>query len=214
MPNIPSLPPRSAPRVTFSALVDVLTQPSHRLVGLLKKQKYPNPGPVFGYKKAREQLSNWAVNGTPPNLQDPALRDHEVDALTAAIQVFGTGQALLPDGATSASKPGLEQQWSVNGVDISVFPDLVVSGDVRGTPATGAVKFFLRKDPTTVGPTLAALIYYHRRHIIQDPDIDPSLCAVVDVQAGEIYAATGSYRRLVSQIESSCTLIAAVWASV
>src|SRR5690349_4450257 len=140
MTNVASLPARPHPRITFSALVDVLTSPAHRLHSILQPQKYPKPGPVFGYKKATEQLVEWFVDGTALNPTDQALRDHEIDALFAAQSVPGAPAALLPAGTASCSVPSDEPTWNIAGVEISFFPDLLIHGNVGRSQATGAVK--------------------------------------------------------------------------
>ncbi len=216
MAIVNSLPPRATPRVTFSALVDVLASPAHRLLPILHQQKYPKPGPVFGYKKATEQLVDWFVNGTTPNPEAPSLRDHEVDALNSALALPGVPSSLLPAGTLVASVPTTEPTWTVEGVEVSFSPDLLISGTIgrKGVPATGAVKLYLRKDPTTVGPMLAALIYFHRSQIVGDNLAEPGLCGIVDIQAGIVHTATGNYQRLVNQVQQACQVIAAVWPGI
>lgn len=207
MSHVAQLPPRNTPRVTFSALVDILSQPSHRLPAIIKPQKYPKPGPVFGYKKATAQLVDWFVNGTPLDPTDPGLRDHEIDVLDAANNAGGKS-ALWPVAATSASHPPNSSVWSVAGVEISFAPDVLLRSSGG---STGALKLYLRKDPTAVGPTMAALLYYHRAQIACDPNTDPALCAVTDVQCGLVHVATGSFQRLVAQVQSACQVVAATW---
>lgn len=211
MNKVISIPPRPNPRVTFSALADVLTSPTHRIPGLLQPQKYPKPGPVFGYKKTREQLAEWLTNGTPLNPNAPSLREHEAYALGAALSISGGPSSLLPSGTTSTRDASLEPTWLVAGVEVSFSPDLIVTGTVGKTQATGAIKLYMRKEPLSVGPMLAALLYYHRAQVANDATADPSLCGVTDVQAGIVYTATGSYQRLVSQVQNACQVIAAVW---
>lgn len=214
MTHVASLPVRPQPRVTFSALIDVLSQPSHRVPVILRSQKFPKPGPVFGYKNATRQLVEWFVHGTALNRNDPILRDHEVAALDDAIQ-NGPQSALWPAGASAASYPPTQSTWSVNGVEISFRPDVLLEGqgrkEGRKAAATGALKLYLRRDPTTVGPMMAALLYYHRSKVALDPDVDPALCAVTDVQTGVVHAATGSYQRLWNQVNHACQVIASVW---
>jgi hypothetical protein len=199
--------------VTFSALVDVLSQPAYRLPSILKAHKYPKPGPVFGYKKATAQIVDWLVKGTPLDVSEVGLRDHEIDALDALTEL-GTAAAILPGGATSASRPPASSSWIVNGVEVSFAPDVLLNGRIRKHDATGALKLYLRREPTTVGPMLAALLYYHRSQIVGDADADPALCAVTDVHSGVVHVATGSYQRLVNQIEATCTVIASTWPTV
>lgn len=202
---------RATPRITFSALGDALSQPAHRLVTILTNQKHPKPGPVFGYKKAKEQLVSNFINGTAINLNDPSLRAHEVHALAAAVS-NGTPTGLWPAGATSASQAPPQSTITLAGVDISFSPDALLDGTVKKSAATGAIKLYLRKDPTTVGPMLAALLYFHRSQV--DAATDPSLCAIVDVQSGIVHVATGNFQRLVNQSSALCQVIAATWPSI
>lgn len=213
MTNIPPMSPRTTPRMTFSAMVDILSQPSYRLPAILKDHKYPARGPIFGYRQATEQLVSWFVDGTALDPSAPGLRDYEVAALNAAQQA-GTPAGLWPPGAVRATHPPKSSLWSLNGVEISFSPDVLLEGTVKRTNATGAVKLYLRKDPTTVGPMMAALLFFHRSQIACDPDVDPALCAVTDVQAGMVYSATGSFQRVVAQVQAACQVIASVWPSI
>jgi hypothetical protein len=215
MGSVPALKPRKRPRVTFSSLVDILSSPAHRLVPLLQAQKYPQPGPVFGYKKAAEQLVRWLHTGVQPNPNDPGLRDHESLALFGALAIPGAPSALLPAGANAVSIPTKEPAWTVGKVEISVFPDLLVHRKVgRKVRANGAAKLYFRKDPLTTGPALAALLYFHRSQVLGDSMADPSLCAVTDVQSGLVYTATGSYQRLLGQVQNACKVIESLWPSI
>lgn len=212
MTIVQQLEPRPNPRVTFSALVEVLSSPTHRLIPILQSQKYPKPGPVFGYKKAVEQLVQHFVNGAQLDPASPDLREHEAYAI-AAVQQVGPA-ALMPAEVTSCSVHPRSSSWFLGAVEVSFSPDLLVEGTVRRSRATGAVKFYMRKDPTSVGPTMAALLYYHRSQVIQDPDTDPELCVVSDVQSGIFYTASGNYQRLLQQAQTACNVIAAVWPTI
>ncbi len=204
---------REHPRVTFSSLAEILSSPAHRLPSILTKQKFPTPGPVFGYKKATEKLIAWCVDGVPPNSSE-LTREYEAAVIDLITENYATPNDLIGIDSCSFSKPPQVDSWSIDGVEVSVFPDLMVEAEIKGKIKKGAVKFYMSKTPTEVGSSLAALIYYHQKEVLGNSDVDPSLCAVVDVRNDELYVATGSYRRLVKQATDSCKVIASLWGSL
>ena len=204
---------REHPRVTFSSLAEVLSSPSHRLPAILTKQKYPQAGPVFGYKKATEKIVSWCVNGTELNSSDMS-REYEADVVNHISNNYHTPNEMCGVEASSFSKPPQVETWSIGDVEVSVFPDVLVESEIKGQMKTGAIKFYMNKTPTEVGASLAALIYYHQSEVLGKSDVDPSLCAVVDIQHDEVHIATGSYKRLVKQASDACKVIASVWDSL
>lgn len=207
--------PRAKPRLTFSALVDALAAPAHRLPAVLRPHKYPKPGPMFGNKQVRDQLVAWAVDGAALNPAAAGLREYETVALQNIASTITGVEELLPGPPTQVMRPSTKSSdWTLSGVTISFHPDVIVEQKKAKQVKRGAVKFYVRQEPLNNGPMLASLLFWHRSQVLKEANVDPALCAVTDVQAGIVYTSTGSYKQLKGQVEQACTVIAAIWAGL
>jgi hypothetical protein len=210
MTIVNTIAPRATPRVTFSVMAELLAAPPHRVMTILKKQKYPKPGPVFGYKKATEQACAHMVNGTPLNVNAPGLRKHEVAALTS---LSGNTPTLPPGFDISQASRTNRPAWQINGVEISAYPDLMLTDP---TSRTGAFKFYMKRDhlDEEVGASMASLLFYYESHVLGQQSTQAAYCMVWDVRAGIPHIAGGSHRRMIGQLQNTCALVAALWPTI
>ncbi|WP_437720966.1 hypothetical protein [Sorangium sp. So ce861] len=203
-------PPRLTPRVTFSSLAEVLSAPFPKAQQILKAQKYPKAGPTFSYKRAAEIAADHLVNGTVVNPTAHRLRPHEMDALAA----FVAAGSVLPPNTSASPPPKLRPKWFMQNVEISAYPEITITGQIgaNGT-GSGALKFYMRKEPLggNTGPAMAALLYYYQSQVLGLQNAHPAYCVVYDVRVGVPYVATGSYTRLINQVQAACSMIHVIW---
>jgi hypothetical protein len=164
---------------------------------------------VRGYANALQQAVNFAVDGTPlePNATDLELHEQEV------VQELLSNDWVNP--ATSAARPPTNQApMMISGVEISVFPDLVLADSSGKKPASGALKFYCPKskelDPQ-VGRWMASFLYFYRLNIANDSNSHCDYCLIYDVRKNEYYEAGKSCKQLFHNIEGACQFISAVW---
>lgn len=107
----------------------------------------------------------------------------------------------------------------VEGVNVSVYPDLVLEGvDGRGRPTVGAIKLhFPKSHPHTEASAqyVATLLRMHARQAMAERGrVNEDACIVVDVFAGRILTAPRGYKRRWRDIGAACAEIRRVWPSV
>lgn len=207
MVSITSLKPHASPRLTFSALAQLMgSHTSLGHMGILRNSKYPQPGPVMSYKNGVRQIVEDML-GSGKSVA--SLRQHELDVLNE----FRLNPLTLPRGCVAKKSAMSTSHWVHCNVEISVFPDVLVVGP----KGTGAVKFHVAKEPLPrgVGSAMATLIAHHRRAILNDNTTCDAYCIVYEVRSGKSHSA--SAKTAASQMKSvtaACQLASAVWPSL
>lgn len=192
-----------APRITFTGLVQIMSGSATAQMNVMRAHRFPKDGPMLSYAATRSQLASWLVDGKP--LDPGQLRDYERE-----IAVLLAEQDILPGPTDTYRRPPTQQSLVINNVEVSMKPDLTVeANDKRGALKchfSSSVK--LTED---VGRHMAALLYYYGREVLGDESYHPSLCRIYDVREGTVHTATGTYRRLMKNVQDQCAIIAAVW---
>lgn len=204
--------PRTTPRVTFSALCEFLSASPTRQISIIREQKAPKPAKIKSYTTAVQQIQDFAVNKKPLNPLAAGLEPHEQEVI----------EELLNNNWTPPSKtvhrPATKQPpMKVNGVEISVFPDLLLAENTAKRSMTGSMKFYCTKSrelKAEVGRWMASLLYCYSQTVLNDTDAHPDLCMIYDVREDEYYEAGKSYKRLYQNVESACQIIASLWPTV
>ena len=200
---------RPTPRMTFAAMCEYLRASPARQLSILREQKFPKNFIVRGYANALQQAVNFAVDGVPLNPNASDLESHEQEI----VQELLSNAWVNP--ATNAARPPTNQApMMISGVEISVFPDLVLADSSGKKPVTGALKFYCTKskelDPQ-VGRWMASFLYFYRLNITNDSTSHCDYCLIYDVRKNEYYEAGKSCKQLFQNIESACQFISAVW---
>lgn len=206
-----STKPRVTPRITFSALCEFLSATPTRQLGILRQQKAPKPSVVKSYSGAIRQIQNFAIDKRPLNPDASDLEQHEQEVIEELLN----NDWSVP--AAKASRPGKTNAMKVKGVEISVFPDLLLSESTGKKSKTGALKFYCPKSrelDAEVGRWMASFLFHYSHKILADGDADPNLCMIYDIRADEYYEAGKSYKRLFQNVESACVIIASLWPTV
>ena len=105
----------------------------------------------------------------------------------------------------------------IGGVEVSVYPDLLLRDDVGSDAGTGALKFYFTKsrdlDPQA-GRWMASFLYQYMLYAEEEFHARPDLCMVYDARGDQCYEAGRTHVRLFQNIESACQIIGSVWPSV
>ena len=202
---------RSTPRVTFSALCEFLSASPVRQISILREQKAPKPAHVRSYTTAIQHIQDFAINKKPLNASASDLEPHEQEVILELLNNEWTPPA------KKVMRPLKQQPMKLKGVQISVFPDLLLADGNGRRSTTGAMKFYCTKSrelKAEVGRWMASFLYCYSQTILKDATADPDLCMIYDVRADEYYEAGKSYKRLFQNIESACQIIASLWPNV
>lgn len=200
----PSATTITTPTVSFSTLAKIMgpgtpvTQAT-----LVRGHKYPTDGPKRGYQNARNQFIEHAVSGVAFH-PHAGLRKHEQEAVLAMDQLG----VPIPHGVTCARPATRGPHWNFSGVNISVFPDV----DMTGANGLGAFKVHFGKDALArgVGSAMAALIHHYKTNVLGQQNVLPRHCLVYEARTGALHSC-GSPTRLLSNVQAACHLIAALW---
>jgi len=195
------------PTVTFSTLAKLMgSTTSSNLLTLLRGHKYPEDGPKRSYQNAQRQVIDHFVYGTPINPTGSALRAHETEALTA----FTNNGLCLPASCTARRPSTGSPKWQFHGVEISVFPDVLVQSS--GSVILGGIKVNFNKDSLArgVGPSMAALLHHYLANVLSMPLIASRSCFIYEARSGAVHSC-GSPTRLLASAQATCNIIAAVW---
>jgi hypothetical protein len=198
--------------MTFSSLCEYLDASPVRQRSILSAQKYPTGGPVRSYSTALSQITEFAINGTPLAPQAEGLETWEREI----VDELWRNDWRPP--APQVRRPSTHQApMNVNGVDVSVYPDLLLADPQEGRPRTGALKFYFRKTKPLsgdVGRWMASFLYRYKIEVERDETASPDLCLIYDVRNDQYFEAGKSHKRLFANVEAACLFIAGAWNSI
>jgi hypothetical protein len=107
---------------------------------------------------------------------------------------------------------------TIEGVDISVAPSLILRGGGVEEPRVGAVKLYLVKtnplDKRSGEYAATILRVFLESRLEGSPlAVDRELCQVADVFASRVFAAPRAYKRRMEDVAVACDSIRRLWAS-
>lgn len=120
------------------------------------------------------------------------------------------GRLSIPKTLTLSKGEHAPAKLQVGGVSISVRPDLIISGIMRGQKVLGAVKFHFSKNPshrlTRDGGHCVAVLtqQFLEKHVVNNEIVKPNLCFSVDVFGEQVVTAPKNQRNLFKSIEAAC----------
>ncbi|MEM7157079.1 MAG: hypothetical protein AAF799_29775 [Myxococcota bacterium] len=197
----------TTPRLTFSSLAKLMAPHTPMAQQtILTGHKYPRSGPMLGYVNALHHLVGLLKNGKPGGR---ALRPHE----QAVVNAFKAQPFKLPKGVkVLKQRPNAKQKyWHYHGVDISVFPDVLLDGP----KGKGALKLYPNQEPLArgVGKTMATLLHHYMTSVNPAGQAHPSYCLVYEIRKGKFHrAGTGNATaNALKRAQVACGMAAAVW---
>lgn len=222
--------PRSpnVPRISLTKLAEYDVASPERRRGLLTDQKYPPTVQVASYTIALNEICDILIRGgriADVDLSTHRLRsrtprtDFERDQIRLALDALLAFRLILVNELIGdfSFTPGRQGAYlHIEGVDVSIRPDLFITGT-----GPGAAKIYLCKTiPLTKDekgrPGSASyagtLLHYWMESEAQNAS--PSDCIVVDVFAHAVYHAPKNYKRRRNSIIASCQEINARWPSI
>jgi hypothetical protein len=231
---------RPFPRISANKLGEYLVSPPLRRRDIIERQKYPCTFIGAYYEPARAAIVDLLLGRIDREgllRRTEALVSAEHASRWAHHQAHGCADAVLrfldlePDldlhGMTAVHVPE-HDALDVQGVRVSVYPDLVLEGvDHRGRPQVGAIKLHFPKahpHTETSAEYVATLLRVHAREALGaagDQHEGPSktvrgtvredACLVIDVFARRIVGAPHGYLRRWRDIGAACEEIRRAW---
>lgn len=218
-------------RMSVNKLAELLVTPNAaRRRRIITDQKYPNDAIVTRYRLAMPAIAEFLASDFDAAAIDRsviALRDDRTggdwhredreltaDALEHVLQL---APHLPRDGVAYTRPPGEPARLEVEGVQISVRPDMLLTTTIRGRRYSGAMKFhFTRNEESALtrrGSEFVAMMLQEwlTHHGPRGATPRHSLCISVDVFRRAPVPAPTSVARQWEEVAAGCQEIAARW---
>jgi hypothetical protein len=223
------------PRISVNKLGEYLVQTNPiRRRAIIRDQKLGNPPAQPRYRKALQPicdvLEDAAFDPEPIHSAIEALRTEEsasewvlddnaktADALEKFLNI--TGEFPI-EGVTYRLGSHTAPKLTLSGVEVSVRPDIIIEGQLRGRQIVGGIKFHYTVDDKKAlglegGRYVAALLrQWLSLHGPNDRHAHQNFCYSVDVFQEQVVAAPSSFARLYSQAEAACEEIGLRWDAI
>lgn len=206
-------------------------------LGIVKRAKHPQTPPIIRYKDARPaivaHLTDPARKLNPlisadqlfqqrvADLSESSLRQ---DDAKKSIEVLHAVQGMKNQLATYnfVPAPAKQDKLMIAGVEVSVYADMLVHGNAKGTEQIGAAVLRMTQDDASsaaaiekrkqMGLYVATLARLHvDQNIPSDRMPANGLCLSIDIQHGEVFVAPNSNARRIADLTAACQMIAALW---
>lgn len=220
----------STPRISLNKLAEYIHSDSAiRRRQILEGAMAPKKTLTTRYRDARETIKNFIMND-----YDDKVIEAGITALKAKVPAsdFQTSDRKLSLHAlellSNADLPDLSDYKVVNydgsnppmvieGVKVSVRPDLLIRGASKGRFFCGAIKLHIIQDNKLgeEGQKTAATILHQfiTDHVKQDPseEVLNKLCFSVDIFSQHCESAPAAFKIRMRGVEAACKEFAALW---
>lgn len=222
---------RLHPRISANKLGEYLVSPPLRRQCIIERQKYPCSYIGAYYEPARSVIVDFITGvvdraGMLQRAEQIVCGPHE--STYALHKAHGCAEAILRfiDLEPRLDLRGMtpvyierHDKLDVEGVDVSVYPDIVLEGrDDKQRPTVGAIKLhFPKSHPHTEASAqyVATLLRMHATLAMSERGrVNEDACIVVDVFAGRVLSAPRGYRRRWRDIGAACEEIRRAWPTV
>ncbi len=220
------------PKMTVNKLGEYIVANPKRQRRILEQLKYPQEnkfGPM-AHQEAREAIKQYFVNNfdetyihdciaelhakTATNDFQQALIDSSIEGLQFVLE-----SETINENLEYELYSGANPKLNINGVEISVYPDLIVRSKVRGKEYYGALKLHLSKNSALTeegNKYIAAMLHkFGASHIESGTNpIRTENFISYDIFKDAFIECPRSIVTRMDHIEACCLNIVAIWASI
>lgn len=221
-------------RISVNKLGEYIEATPTRRRRIVLDQKEPMTFITNRYSKAREAAIEYLSNGFDDEIIIKAIDDlenttskkanHENDIQNSILFLqylldYDISNQIDFKGLEITKYHGNNPKLNINNVNISVNPDLVISGTIRNKKIKGAIKLHIAKTNTLTRETaknVATLIHqFTQDHLIEkDETADLRYCISLDAFANIVESAPKSFLMRRRNIKYACTEIDMWWKKV
>lgn len=215
------------PRISITKLGEYIIASPLRRQRILEDQAQPRDFVVARYRRARRPIVRALTRGSGIFFELEAAKsrlrqrtpksDWDENDLTnsiAALEAFLEHRAKLTMGDGRFRPKHKDAGIHIEGVYVSVRPDLILWSGVEDKHVVGAAKLYFGKTTPLTNESGAYISTVLRRYLesrLPHRTISPALCQVFDVLAHQVHAAPRAYKRTMKQIEAACRDIRHLW---
>ena len=219
------------PKITVNKLGEFLVSSPKRQRSILEALKYPSDNKFLftGYNDARKAINDYIINDFDERILIDMIekleslvgdeKDNFTDSSIKALTIVLESNTLSDSGFTFLPYDGDNPKMTIEGVEISVYPDFIVNYESRGNEYIGAAKVHLSRSGR-FGDEGAKYISTILSKFTQD-HIDKSgrtvkntACVSYDVFTDSLIDCPKSIVRRWQDIEAGCKNIVAIWDSI
>lgn len=227
----------SVPKMTINVLGDFLVSKPHQQRKLLEALKYPKENKFRSayYEEARRGIKDYFLNGFDEEILFSVIAElEEIDPSNDYQEsrlnnnIASIDEVLESDNVSTISEKfefeaysGNNEKVVIEGVEISVYPDLIIKSNIRGSDYFGALKIFFSKkendDVVKSQQYVAAMLHHYASNFIEMPKgFSPRNANSIsyDVFADSFIESPAHVKTKFRDIEAGCKNIAAIWDSI
>ena len=215
------------PKISVNKLGEYIKSSPHRRKTIVRDQKYPKGYVVTRYGSARSAIVDFFVRGrgdkkvmekTIKSLiqksYDSTFKKQDNELSIKALEIFSKTKISIDLTKLSISKFDSDlNNLLIEGVEVTVQPDIIISGSISGKPFVGAIKIHISKtnnlDPES-GKYVAALLHKFLENS-STTKVRPEFCISLDIFTGRYFIAPRSFKSLRKDIEAACNEIRLLW---
>lgn len=214
------------PKISANKLGEYINSSPSRRQKIVKDQKYPKGFIVTRYNGAKKAIIDYFVKGKGDkkaieseikNLilgsYNTEFRKKDSQLSIKALEIFvKTNVPSVSEHKTSRLGHNLNK-LTIQGVDVSVQPDILIQGSLQGSDFIGAIKIHISKThPLTEGSGKYVGVLIHRfLESNYSEKVRTDFCISLDIFTGKYFVAPRSFKSLRKDIEAACNEIRLLW---
>lgn len=220
------------PRISLNKLAEFASARAGRQREILRDQKYPTDFKGLYYKEADEAVSLCLASNLEDvkSVEDALKRINETNSskigtqrrLASNADALESFLMMLDDIDFGDAEPALgahtAPKLTVQGVEISVRPEIILRTNGRRGPLVGAVKVHFPRtyslDDNTAGLASAVTNEWCKVHLAHEGQVSGALCPVIDVGAQRFYPGAKSIVQRLKEVDAICRNISALWPTI
>ncbi len=218
------------PRISANKLGEYIKSSPFRRREIVRNQKYPKGFVVTRYNDAKATIIDYFLNqkGDKDQVERKIksliqksyaspFRNQDNSLSIKALEIFQESKTVdLVKYEVRRYSKDLDK-LVVEGVEISVEPEIIIRGAIRGVEFIGAVKIHLSKNhplDSETGKYVATLLkdFLERNH--PKKNVKPDFCISLDIFTGKYFTAPRAFKSLRKDIEAACYEIKLLWESL
>jgi len=222
----------SKPYISLNLLGEFLTTNPKRQRRILEQLKYPddNKYPYVG-NEAKEAIKKYILKDFDEKVLNKCIKQYQgkegssastqgqIDSSIEGLELVLNGNADINSSYTYTEYKGDNPKLTIQGVEVSVNPDLIIRFTSRNVNYVGALKIHLSKSSPIKelgGKYITTILYYFvDKYIKQDNEsVKEKYCLSFDVHTDSIIECPKGVKNRWNEIEAGCMNIAAIWDTI
>ncbi|MEQ8715533.1 MAG: hypothetical protein RIC80_21120 [Cyclobacteriaceae bacterium] len=218
-------------KISINKLGEYLNANPARRQQIIRDQKDPKPFVIQRYRSARKAIIEYFSSGTgdkeiiKDHIEELIKREYrskfdEQDILLSirALELFAASNVELDLSSHRViNSNSRESKINIEGLSISVHPDVIIHGTLRGEEFVGAIKLNISKSNVlddNTGAYISTILHKYLQIRYPDKKVQLGFCVSYDVFTSKIYSAPKSFKLRRKQIAAACKEIKLIWPHV